>query len=136
MANSLYDAARASFLTAGLNWSSDTIKAILVDTAIYTVNLSTHVFLSDVSGSAIVATSSAFSSKTTTGGAAGAANITFTAVSYAGNVGAIIIYKDTGSGATSNLIAFINTATGLPIAPNGGDIIVSWDTGTNKIFRL
>jgi len=24
----------------------------------------------------------------------------------------------------------------LPITPNGGDIIVTWDNGINKIFRL
>ena len=32
--------------------------------------------------------------------------------------------------------AYIDTATGLPITPNGGDIIVTWDNGINKIFRL
>ena len=33
-------------------------------------------------------------------------------------------------------INFIDTATGLPITPNGGDIIVTWDNGANKIFKL
>lgn len=139
MANSLYDNARAQYLTAGLNWSSDNIKVALIDTSIYTVNLSTHANLSDVSGSAIIATSANLSSKTTTGGAAGAANVTFTAVTYvagSGQAGGILIYKDSGVSSTSTLIAFINVATGLPITPNGGDIIISWDTGTNKIFRL
>ena len=41
-----------------------------------------------------------------------------------------------GTEATSPLIAYIDTATGLPITPNGGDIIVTWDNGTNKIFRV
>ena len=48
----------------------------------------------------------------------------------------IIIYKDTGTEATSPLIAMIDTATGLPITPNGGDIIVTWDNGVNKIFKV
>lgn len=139
MANSLFDNARAQYLTAGLNWSSDNIKVALLDTSLYTVNLSSHQNLSDVSGSAIVATSANLSSKGTTAGAASAANVTFSSVTYvagSGTVGAILIYKDTGTGSTSTLIAYISTATGLPITPNGGDIIISWDTGTNKIFRL
>ena len=34
------------------------------------------------------------------------------------------------------VVAWIDTATGLPVTPNGGDITVSWDNGTNKIFKL
>jgi len=48
----------------------------------------------------------------------------------------IDIYKDTGTESTSYLIANINSATGLPVTPNGGDIIVQWDNGSNKIFKL
>ena len=74
-------------------------------------------------------------SKSTTGGAADAADCTFTSVSGA-TIEALVIYKDTGSEATSPVIAYIDTATGLPITPNGGDIIVTWDNGTNKIFKV
>ena len=52
------------------------------------------------------------------------------------SIEAIVLYKDTGTDATSPLIASIATATGLPITPNGGDIIVTWDNGANKIFKL
>jgi hypothetical protein len=48
----------------------------------------------------------------------------------------IVVYKDTGSAATSPLVAFFDTATGLPVTPNGGDIIITWDSGANKIFKL
>ncbi|MNC44515.1 hypothetical protein D3C75_934250 [compost metagenome] len=61
--------------------------------------------------------------------------MTFTAVTGA-SIEAIVIYADTGTESTSPLIAFIDTATGLPITPNGGDIIVTWDNGTNKIFKV
>ena len=37
------------------------------------------------------------------------------------SIEAIVIYVDTGTEATSPLVAFIDTATGLPITPNGGD---------------
>jgi hypothetical protein len=53
------------------------------------------------------------------------------------SIEAIVIYKDTGTESTSPLIAIIDTATrSLPITPNGGDIIVTWDNGTNKIFKV
>ena len=135
MANALYDKARERFLTGQFNWTTDSIKAVLVDTGAYTVSLTSHEFLSDISSSARVSTSGAFTGKTTTGGAADANDITFSSVSGP-SIEAIVIYADTGTEATSPLIAFIDTATGLPITPNGGDIIVTWDNGANKIFKL
>ena len=135
MANALFDKARQRFLEGQFNWNTDTIKAVLVDTGTYTVNLSAHEFLSDISTGARIATSGAFTGKTTTGGAADANDVTFTSVTGA-SIEAIVLYKDTGTDSTSPLIAFIDTATGLPITPNGGDIIVTWDNGANKIFKL
>ena len=135
MANALYDKARERFLTGQFNWSTDSIKSVLVDTGAYTVSLTSHEFLSDISSSARISTSGAFTGKTTNGGAADANDITFSSVSGP-SIEAIVIYADTGTEATSPLIAFIDTATGLPITPNGGDIIVTWDNGANKIFKL
>lgn len=135
MANALYDKGREKFLTGAINWSSDAIKAVLVDAADYTVNLATHEFLSDIPSGGRVATSANFGTKTTTAGVADAADITFTAVTGDPSE-ALVIYKDTGSAATSPLIAYIDNATGLPVTPNGGDITVTWDNGSNKIFKL
>ena len=135
MANALFDKARQRFLEGQFNWNTDTIKAVLVDTGTYTVNLSAHEFLSDIGTGARISTSGAFTGKATTGGAADANDMTFTSVTGA-SIEAIVLYKDTGTDATSPLIAFIDTATGLPITPNGGDIIVTWDNGPNKIFKL
>lgn len=135
MANALYDKAREKFLLAQINWSSDTLAAVLVDTGAYTPNLTTHEFLSDIPIGARISTSGALTGKTTTLGAADANDTTFTAVTGT-TVETIVIYKDTGSAATSSLIAYVDTATGLPITPNGGDIIVTWDNGANKIFKL
>jgi hypothetical protein len=135
MANALFDKARQRFLEGQFNWNTDTIKAVLVDTGTYTVNLSAHEFLSDIGTGARISTSGAFTGKATTGGAADANDVTFTSVTGA-SIEAIVLYRDTGVDATSPLIAFIDTATGLPITPNGGDIIVTWDNGPNKIFKL
>ena len=135
MANTLYDSARQGFLEAQINWLTDTLKVLLVDAGAYTPNVSTHQFLADIPVSSRIAGPVTLTSKTTTGGAADAADVTFTSVSGA-SIEMIIIYKDTGTEATSPLLAMIDTATGLPITPNGGDIIVTWDNGANKIFRV
>jgi hypothetical protein len=62
--------------------------------------------------------------------------VTFSSVT--GNtVEALVIYKDTGNAATSPLLAYIDTvSSGLPVTPNGGNIVVAWDSGSNKIFKL
>jgi hypothetical protein len=136
MANALYDLGRESFLKSEISWSGDNIKVALVDSAVYNPNLSTDQFITDVtSGGAVIATSSNLVSKTTTGGVADAADITFSAVN--GDISEfLIIYQDTGTPSTSRLIARIDTATGIPVTPNGGDIAVVWDNGINKIFKL
>ena len=135
MANTLYDYARQRFLEGQLNWLTDTIKVYLVDTGAYTPQTAIHQYLADIPLSARIAGPVTLTSKSTTGGAADAADCTFTSVSGA-TIEAIVIYKDTGSEATSPVIAYIDTATGLPVTPNGGNITVTWDNGTNKIFKL
>lgn len=135
MANTLFDSARQRFLEAQINWMTDTIKVYLIDTGAYTPQTAIHQYLSDVSGGSRIAGPVTLTSKSTSGGAADAADVTFTSVSGA-SIEAILIYSDTGTESTSPLIAWIDTATGLPITPNGGDIIVTWDNGTNKIFKV
>lgn len=135
MANALYDKGREGLLDGSIDWDTDAIKAVLVDTGAYTVNLSTHTFLSDIAVGARIATSANLGTKTVTSGVADAADVSFTAVTGA-SVEAIVLYKDTGSAATSRLIAYIDTATGLPVTPNGGDINIAWDNGANRIFKL
>ncbi len=134
MANGIYNKGREAFMSGGINMSSDTIKVALVDSADYTVNLSTHQYFSSVAGAGVVATGT-LASKTVTDGIFDAADLTFTSVTGDPSE-ALVVYKDTGSNATSPLIAYIDTATGLPVTPNGGNITVTWDNGTNKIFKL
>ena len=135
MANALYDKGREGILDGTIAWSTDNIKAVLVDTGTYTVNLATHANLSDITAGARVATSANLASKTSTGGVADAADQTFTAVTGA-SVEAIVLYKDTGTAGTSRLLCYIDTGTGLPVTPNGGDITVQFANTSNKIFKL
>ena len=145
MANALFDKARESFLgqSPTLDFDTDTIKVSLIDTGAYTVNLATHQYMNTntVPAGARVGSPVTLTSKTVTGGVADAADITFTAVTGP-SVEALILWKDGGGGGTSAsgttdlLLAYIDTATGLPVTPNGGDITVQWDNGANKIFNL
>ena len=135
MTNALYDLGRQAFLLGDIDWVADNIKCVLVDTNDYTHNIATNQFLSDIPGGARVATSANLTGKTATNGVADADD-----VSFPGATGdpseALVIYQDTGSAATSRLIAYIDTATGLPVTPNSGAINVVWDNGANKIFKL
>jgi len=135
MANALYDKGREGFLDGSIDWDTDNIKVILIDAQDYTVDLANHNALDDIPAGARVATSGNLASKTVTAGVADAADVTFTAVT-GDQSEALVIYKDTGVESTSRLIAYIDTATGLPVTPNGGDITVQWDDGANKIFKL
>tara|TARA_R110000803_G_scaffold209053_1_gene278232 strand:- start:254 stop:664 length:411 start_codon:yes stop_codon:yes gene_type:complete len=136
MANALYDLGREAFLSGDITWDGDAIKTILVDSALYTPNLATDQFLSDVPAGSRTATSSDLVSKTVTAGVADAGDVTYSAVPIDDPQEYVVIYQDTTVEGTSRLIALIDTATGLPVTPNGGDIIVQWSSGADKIFKL
>lgn len=136
MANALFDKGREAFLNGDISWSGDSLKVVLVDSALYTVNLATHQFLSDVPVGARTAISGNLTGKTIAAGVADASDATFTAVPVDSSQEYVLIYQDTGDVNTSRLIAFIDTATGLPVTPNGGDIVVEWSNGAAKIFKL
>ena len=138
MANKLFPKYKQALLTAGVNLVTGTVKAQLVDTSAYTYS-DTHQFLSDVPAAARFGNAATLANKTVVNGVFDADDALFTSVP-AGSAGttdkeeAIILYLDTGTPATSQLIYYIDTATGLPVTPNGGNIVASWDP--NGIFAL
>jgi hypothetical protein len=48
----------------------------------------------------------------------------------------VLLFADTGVEGTSRLVALLDSVTGLPYTPSGADVILRWDSGTNKIFAL
>ena len=133
MANALFPKWKEQLLqfTANNNLSAGTVKVALV-TAGYTYSSSDQ-FYSSVSAS-VVGTPQTIGSKTFTNGVFDGADVTFTAVSGS-QVVSLVIYIDTGSAATSPLVAFIDTGvTNLPVTPNGGDILITWNA--SGIFAL
>lgn len=141
MTNALFDPGREGFLLGEIDYDTATIKASLVRS--YTFSAA-HKFVNDATtaGASLVATGT-LGTKTGTNGVADAADQTYTAVAAGAALTSILIYQAsavTGGGDVAatlqRLIAYIDTATGLPVTPNGGDITVAWDNGTNKIFKL
>lgn len=137
MANALYpkwkEALVQNSADSDLDGSGTTgVYALLVDTGTYTYSAS-HQYYSDLSG--IVGTEVELGSKTYTNGALDAADSTFTDVTGS-TVEALVIYrKNTGANTTWRLVAYIDSGfTGLPVTPNGGNIIVQWNA--SGIFAL
>lgn len=135
MANALYDLGREGFLAGDIDWDANTIKWLLIDEADDTIDLAVDDNLDDRASASRVGTATTLASKTTTAGVADAADSTMTAVT-GDQSESLDIYKDTGTESSSRLICNIDTATGLPITPNGGDITIAFDNGANKIFKL
>lgn len=133
MANAIYKKTKQQFLEGGLNWLTDDIRAVLVDTNIYPVDITSHEFLSHVPELSRIQFSSSFTNKTTTNGIADADDITFSGFN-SNTAGALIIYSHTGSDATSRLIVYIDTGSGLPKSPTGEELNIQWNN--SKIFSL
>lgn len=134
MARKLYPKFKELLLQGGINLAADTVKAVLVDLADYTYS-DAHQFLSDIPSAAREETTAALTGKTVTAGVFDADDTVFTSASGDPSE-AIVLYKDTGSAATSPLIAFIDSGTGLPVTLNGGNVNVSWSSSADRIFAL
>jgi hypothetical protein len=146
MANQLYDIARNKFAKGEFDWEELTLKGLLVR-ADYTFSASDTI-LADIPaadrnyGTVVTEGVNAYRDGNTlstatveTNGACDALDLTFADIPAGqDDVRAIVLFGN--DGVADYLIAYLDTATGLPIAPNGGDIIVTWDNGDNKIFRL
>lgn len=129
MASSIYPLARQAFLSGSINLGSDTIKVMLLGSA-YTYSGS-HQFQSDLSGT--IQASGALGGISVTNGTFNANPVTLSAVTTGQTITALAGYKDTGTPTTSPLIWFMD---GFSQLTNGGAIVVTWDTGSNKIFVI
>ena len=141
MANALFASFKQQLGLAAigaLNAAGTVIKATLVDTGAYTFNAA-HTVIGDIPTGARIATGT-LANKTWTGAVFDADDLTYTAVPAGTGTGtaaeALVLWVDTGTPATSFLIAYFDTVTGLPVTPNGGNIQIVWDSGSNKIFKL
>jgi hypothetical protein len=134
MANAIYGKGRQAFGNADIDWLDDNICVQLVDTAAYTVLIDSHEFLSDIPSGARIGAPVSLSSKTNLLGVMDAANLSVTGLTSAPSIEALVVFKNTGNPATSRLIEYIDTATGLPVASGAPQVDVTW--AAEGIFKL
>ncbi len=136
MTNFIYKKAKESFLKGEINLYSNTIKVLILNNT-YTPNVNTHQFVSDINSSSIEDRSSGLSNKTVTDGVFDADDVTI--ANYSGNsFNAVAIYLDSGSDATSRLIAYLDTSTGLPFSSANvqAPVTIVWNNDSTKIIAL
>ncbi len=122
MASQLFPKGAGHILGAStaVDMTANNIKFLFYSAAITT----TWEFVSDLTGGSIVARAgSNLAGKTTTNGVFDANDQTVTAVSGSAFTH-VILYADSGSDATSRLIAVFDVAS---FTPTGGDISVIWN---------
>lgn len=133
MTSALFDPGREGFLDGSIDWDTGDQRVMLVKST-YTFDATDRV-LSDL-GAVDNGRSAALGTKTVTNGVADAADTTVTATSAVA-CNALVVFQHTGSDATARVIAYIDTATGLPLTPAANGVVnIAWDNGANKIFKL
>lgn len=141
MANAFYDYFINNLLKATTtppDFDTATLKLALIDHGTDTPAPTTDDFYNDISSGLVGALSSGLSSVTVGTVATGvvdAADLSpaFSAVS-GNSAESLNLLKDTGTASTSDLIVYWDTATGLPLTPNGGDINVSFSA--SGLFKI
>lgn len=138
MANALYPKWKEALLqglaNSALNGSGTTgVYVALVDTGTYTYSAA-HQFYSDLSG--IVGTDQEVgATKTYTNGVFDGGDVTHPSVTGNSAEALVIYVKNAGASTTWRLVSYIDTGvTGLPVTPNGGNIVTTWNA--SGIFAL
>lgn len=132
-----YDNGRRLIAEGQIATLTDVLKAALVSVG-YVPNIATHQFVSQLGGFR-VATDQTLVGKTTTvpvGGVVDASNVYYQDVPVGYVVPYIVVYKSTGVDATSPLVALFDSGTDLPFTTNGDDVLITWNEGSARIWRV
>lgn len=147
MTNALYPAFKSRLISPGVDLvagllgagagtepTAAPLKAVLLAGYTYAA---AHDFFDDISAS-VVGDPVPVTGGAVVAGAFDADDTVFTAVVEGSTIGAVALYMDTGTPATSPLVAFIDTGSSgaLAIETSGGNITIKWDDGADKIFAL
>lgn len=129
MANHIYPAYCHDVLTGASPWVSGTLKVSILDAgASYN---SANTIYGDVSAHVLTGvTPQTLGTKSVDASAnAIAGSTTFSGVTAAQTLSAIVLYIDLGGGVT-RLIAWWDTVVGLPLTTTGADITIDWNGTT------
>lgn len=145
MANAIYPIYKTALLAGSTltdldtDTTTDGVYVTLVDTGSYTY-ATAHDFYNDVTSvSGDVWPAERITSPTVgsvSEGTFDGADTTFTAVTTATSIEALVIHRqNVGANTTWKLVMYEDTSvTGLPVTPNGGDIVVAWNA--SGIFTI
>jgi hypothetical protein len=138
VANALYPVWKGQLLQGGANSSlAGTVKQTFADITSAYAYSSAHDFVDDLStnDNPNYGSATSLANKTYTNGTLDADDTATSALTGAADLGAIILYVDSGSEATSRLALYLDTSiTGMPFTPSGGDVTVQWNA--SGIFTL
>ena len=132
MANTFYPKGAQKILGGQIDFSTHPISAALVPSG-YTYSAA-HEFLADVG--TVIGTAVALAGKSVTGGAFDANDTDLGALAGGSTLGSILLFKDTGSAASSPVLAHLTKITGFPLSTSGTNVSVRWNDGSTKIFSL
>ena len=132
MANAVYNSAKTDLLNANVDYASDTIKVALV-TSSYSPDVDSHEFFDDITnevsgtgytaGGATLASKSVSQDDTDNEGVFDAADVTWSSSTITAR--GAVLYKSTGTPATSNLICYIDF--GENKSSSAGDFTIQWN---------
>jgi hypothetical protein len=133
MPNRLYPAYKQACLTGDApDLLSEDVHVVLVDADGYTFDAA-HEFLSNVPLAARISTTAPLAGKVAASGTFDADNVSLP--DTGGLTGeALVLFAATGADETSRLIAYIDTAVGLPLAQDSLDDMIRW--APSGIFTL
>lgn len=132
MANVIFNSWKADVLKANIDHVDDTIKVMLVSSS-YTPNQDTHQFIDDVTnqvtgdgytaGGATLASKTVTQNDTDNRGVFDAADVTWADSTITAR--GAVLYKDTGTPATSPVISYFDFAEDK--ISTDGDFTIAWD---------
>lgn len=136
MANGFFAKTAKLVVDGAVGWTGNTMAAYLGDAADYAVDLAVHDFLDDVAAAALEEGPVTIGTRTVADDAIiDGDDCVFTAAAGDPCEFILCVNRTPGTDATRHLYFYIDTATGLPVTLNGGNVTVSWDNGANKIAK-
>lgn len=128
--NEWLDSMLGEWTHSAIDLNSDNIDASLLDSADSGVITASFVDYDEVDTPTVLAStdlpsiSSIVDGVVTLSGA-----LTFSSVAAGDEIDYLTVWKNSGTPATSPLIlTWDNASTGIPVTPNGGDIVATWTT--------
>ena len=125
--NGLYASARQKLLTAELVWTAAPVFVLLVS-ADYVPNFETDATMANVPAGAVLTPPVALAGLTAIGGYAGAASVSFGALTTAKAIAAILLkLQPAAAVSTDPLLMYLNQGAGFGAKPVNTQTLIAWN---------